>query len=658
MQSEVRGRRLPVGAEVLPRGGVNFRVWAPSRRRVEVVLGTEAGLDPGVAARHAEELKPEPDGYFSGTVAEAGPGTLYRYRLDGEDCLYPDPASRFQPGGPHGPSQVIDPAVFRWTDHAWRGIRLEGQVIYEMHVGTFTREGTLEAAWSQLPELAGTGITVVELMPVPEFPGTFGWGYDGVDLFAPTHLYGQPDDLRRFVDRAHTAGIGVILDVVYNHLGPDGNYLKQFSPDYFTDRYENDWGEAINFDGENSGPVREFFVANAGYWIDEFHMDGLRLDATQQMFDSSPEHVLAAISRHTREIAGDRSVLLVAENEPQRARLVRPMEEGGYGMDALWNDDYHHSARVAMTGHNEAYYSGYLGTPQELISAMKRGYLYQGQHYYWQKKRRGLPTHGLKPATFVVFIQNHDQIANSAFGLRCDRLTSPGLYRLMTALTLLAPGTPMLFQGEEFAASSPFLYFADHNPELAKLVDEGRGEFLFQFPSINTSAIQARLPKPSDPKTFEQCKLDLSEREKHAQAYALHRDLLRLRRDDPVFRSQGVAGLDGAVLGENAFVVRFFGEDGDDRLLLVNLGRDLRLSPVPEPLLAPPEGKSWEILWSSEDPLYGGHGTPDVEAEECWRILGEALVVMKPSTSVSRSLCTTYVGYQPSAIRQRLIADV
>ncbi|HSF42920.1 MAG TPA: alpha-amylase family glycosyl hydrolase, partial [Thermoanaerobaculia bacterium] len=316
-------------------GGVHFRVWAPRRRKVEVVFEGGPGL----------ELSAEGGGYFSGLAPEAGAGALYRYRLDDGDA-FPDPASRFQPQGPHGPSQVIDPSTFAWTDRGWPGITREGQVLYEMHVGTFTPEGTWEAASRELPELAELGITVLELMPVAEFPGEFGWGYDGVDLFAPYHLYGEPDDFRRFVDRAHAAGLGVILDVVYNHLGPDGNYLKQFSEGYFTDRYKNDWGEAINFDGEGSGAVREFFLANAGYWIAELHLDGLRLDATQDVKDASKDHILAAIARRAREAAGERPIYLVAENEPQETRLVRPPEEGGYGIDALWNDDYHHSAMV------------------------------------------------------------------------------------------------------------------------------------------------------------------------------------------------------------------------------------------------------------------------------------------------------------------------
>jgi len=626
-------RRLPVGAEPAPEGGVHFRVWAPRRTRVEVVL--EGGPGSGAGGQlQAVELTREPRGYFSGLVPAAGAGTLYRYRLDG-GCLCPDPASRFQPEGPHGPSQVVDPSAFPWTDQGWRGVGLAGQVIYEMHVGTFTREGTWEPASRELPELAAAGITVVELMPVAEFPGRFGWGYDGVDLFAPTHLYGEPDDFRRFVDRAHAVGLGVIVDVVYNHVGPDGNYLKQFSPDYFTDRYPNEWGEAVNFDGESSEHVRELFVANAGYWIDEYHLDGLRLDATQQIHDASPEHVLATIVRRVREAARGRSTLVVAENERQDVRLVSAPEQGGYGIDALWNDDFHHSATVALAGHGEAYYSNYLGTPQELVSAAKWGFLYQGQRYRWQRKRRGSPTFGLDPATFVTFIQNHDQIANSARGLRCHLLTSPGRYRAITALTLLAPGTPMLFQGQEFAASSPFLYFADHRPDLAKLVRRGRTEFLAQFPSIATPEMRAALADPADPATFERSKLDLAERERHAEAYALHRDLLRLRREDPTFSAQRPGGVDGAVLGPEALVLRFFGHAGDDRLLIVNLGHDLRLDPAPEPLLAPPEGRLWEIRWSSEALRYGGLGTPPVETDEGWQLRGQTAVVLAPGPGAS-----------------------
>ncbi|HEX8097027.1 MAG TPA: malto-oligosyltrehalose trehalohydrolase [Pyrinomonadaceae bacterium] len=626
MVSAKERRRLPVGAEVRPGGGVHFRVWAPRRRTVSVVIEDGRG---GVAA--SVELGREEGGYFSGFATTARAGSLYRYRLDGEEQLYPDPASRFQPEGVHGPSRVVDPAAFRWTDVDWRGAALKGQVVYEMHAGAFTREGTWEAARRELRELAQAGLTVIEMMPVTEFPGDFGWGYDGVDLFAPTRLYGEPDDLRRFVDEAHRAGLAVILDVVYNHLGPEGNYLKQFSEDYFTHRYRNEWGEAVNFDGPRSGPVREFFIANARYWVEEFHMDGLRLDATQQMFDSSDEHILAAVRREVRAGAGGRATIVVGENEPQDTRNVLPAERGGYGLDALWNDDFHHSALVALTGRSEAYYTDYRGAPQEFVSAAKYGFLYQGQRYRWQRTRRGTPTYGLAPQVFVNFLQNHDQVANSARGLRVHALTSPARLRAMTALLLLMPSTPMLFMGQEFGASAPFHYFADHSGELAEKVRRGRAEFLAQFRSIATRETRDRLPDPADPETFARCKLDFSERESHRETYDLHRDLLRLRREDSAFSAQEPRALDGAVLGPEAFVLRFFHGAGQDRLLVVNLGRDLNLNPAPEPLLAPPAGKVWTILWSSEDYRYGGTGTPPLETKNNWCIPGSATVALAPA---------------------------
>jgi maltooligosyltrehalose trehalohydrolase len=567
-------------------------------------------------------------------VEGVGPGVRYRFQLDGEEALLPDPASRYQPEGVHGPSEVVDPSQFEWSDRGWPGLEREGQVIYELHVGTFTREGTWEAAACRLASLAELGVTVIEMMPVAEFAGQFGWGYDGVDLFAPSHLYGKPDDLRRFIDSAHAVGIGVILDVVYNHLGPDGNTLPAFSPDYFSEKHQCEWGEAINFDGEGAGPVREFFVSNAGYWIDEYHFDGLRLDATQQIFDDSERNVMAELTRRVREAARGRHTLVVAENQPQHTQLVRPESQGGLGMDALWNDDFHHAVRVALTGKNEFYYMDYLGSPQELVSAAKRGFLYQGQRYLLSKKPQGTSTRGLPPSAFVNFIQNHDQVANSARGLRIQALTSPGRFRAISAYLLLAPGTPMLFQGQEFASSSPFYYFCDHHDKLAPLVSRGRGEFLSQFPSIAPEETRAYLADPCDRRTFEACKLNHSERDRppHQEIYELHRDLLRLRREDETFHEPRAGGVDGAVLGDEAFALRFFGrnDEQDDRLLIVNLGRDLRLAPAPEPLLAPPENASWRVLWSSEAPAYGGGGTPGLEDEQGLRLPGHTAVVLVP----------------------------
>jgi maltooligosyltrehalose trehalohydrolase len=623
-------RRFPVGAEVTT-GGVHFRVWAPIMKTVDVVF---AGGD-------AVPLVAEEAGYFSGFAPNARAGSQYKYRLDGgETC--PDPASRFQPGGPHGWSEVVDCSTFSWTDRNWRGVALPHQVIYEMHIGTFTQKGTFSSALAELPHLVETGVTVLEVMPVSEFPGRFGWGYDGVQWFAPAHIYGSPDDFRSFIDRAHSLGLGVILDVVYNHLGPDGNYLAKFAPQYFCEK-TTDWGRAINFDGDDSGPVREFCIANACYWIEEFHLDGLRLDATQDIHDGSQDHILRAMAREARKRTAPRDLIFVAENEPQQVKLVKSPDEGGYGLDALWNDDFHHSAMVALTGRNEAYYSDYLGTPQEFISSMKYGYLYQGQRYKWQKKRRGTPGLDIPPPAFVTFIQNHDQIANSGYGKRCHQLTSPGKFRAITALTLLAPGTPMLFQGQEFGASSPFLFFADQNAELNQKIREGRAEFLAQFPSLATPEMQSRFADPGDPATFERSKLDHSERTSHREIYDLHRDLLKLRRAEPVFQAQERRGLDGAVLSSQAFVLRFFGDPGggpgDDRLLLVNLGLDLHLNPAPEPLLAPPADSEWATLWSSENPKYGGIGMPSLDSPprdsgENWRIPGHAAVVLKPQSNV------------------------
>lgn len=625
-QQAVVCRRLPVGAEVQPGGGIHFRVWAPDKRSVSAVI--EDGRSEGMEI----DLTPEGNGYFSGKADETGNGTLYRYRLEGRENLYPDPASRFQPRGPHGPSQIIDPGSFEWTDVRWSGSSINGQVLYEMHIGTFTKEGTFEAAARELAELADLGITAIELMPVSEFPGKFGWGYDGVDLFAPYHIYGQPDDLRIFIDKAHSVGIGIILDVVYNHLGPDGNYLVQFSHDYFTDSYRTDWGQPVNFHGRNSGPVREFFLANAGYWIDEFHMDGLRIDATQNIYDVSPPscHIFTQIVENVKSAAHGRSTIVIGENEPQDSKLVRPLSQGGFGMDAIWNDDFHHSAMVALTGHNEAYYTDYIGKPQEFISAIKWGYLYQGQRYKWQKKKRGKPSLDIDPSAFVIFIQNHDQLANSGRGLRIHMASGPGNYRAMTALMLLAPATPMLFQGQEFAASSPFYYFADHKPEISRQTHNGRKKFLKQFISLATDGMQEMVKDPSDPALFERSKLELSERSRHSEIYAMHKDLLKLRREDPGFRAQRKGAVDGAVLGDEAFLLRFFSNKDEDRLLLVNLGRDLHLDPAPEPLLAPPSGLTWKVIFATTDPRYGGCGTPVPDTRANWRIPGHAAIALSP----------------------------
>ncbi|HEX3871916.1 MAG TPA: malto-oligosyltrehalose trehalohydrolase [Pirellulales bacterium] len=618
-------RRLPVGAEVQPDGGVHFRVWAPGRKRLTLVIESDPRRND---SNRAVPLEREDVGYFAVLVESASAGSRYRYRTDDDPNPYPDPASRFQPEGVHGPSQVVDPGTYKWRDDSWQGITLPGQVMYELHIGTFTPQGTWAAAAERLASLVEIGITVVEVMPVADFDGRFGWGYDGVDMFAPTRLYGTPDDFRRFVDHAHSLGLGVILDVVYNHFGPMGNYVGKFTDSYFSTTHGTDWGQAINFDGENCLGVREFFVANASYWVDEFHIDGLRLDAVQAIRDDSPEHILAAIARQVRSSARGRGTIVVAENEFQESRLVESPEVGGYGLDAAWNDDFHHAARVAMTGHNEYYYGDYQGTPQELISSITRGYLYQGQWNVRQQKFRGTPAWQLPAASFVVFTQNHDQVANSAHGLPAHALTSPGRSRAMTALLLLAPGTPLLFQGQEFASSKPFLFFADFEVSLAELVRKGRHEFLRQFRSLAGAQSHPELPDPCNLTTFDRCKLDWSQRETHVEAVALHKDLLAMRRKDPVFAGQRADRVHGAVLAAEAFLLRWLDDDGDDRLLLVNLGRDLAFRPPAEPLLAPPSGRDWQLLWSSENTKYGGSGTAQLDIRD-WYLPGHAAVLLR-----------------------------
>jgi maltooligosyltrehalose trehalohydrolase len=629
-KKEIRAvrRRYPIGAEVVGENRTLFRLWAPKAREVDLVLERRPNSE-----RTFHSLNPELGGYFSVAV-NVGAGTSYWFRVNGGERLYPDPASRFQPDGPHGPSCIVDARQFHWTDSQWPGSAvagLKGQVIYEMHIGTFTKEGTWRAAAEQLSELARIGITVVEMMPVADFPGKFGWGYDGVNLFAPSHLYGTPDDLRAFIDRAHSLGVAVILDVVYNHFGPDGNYLAAFSDDYLIRDKENEWGNAINFDGPNSEPVREFFITNGRYWIEEFHFDGFRFDATHAIRDRSTEYIIGAVGHAAREAAGSRSIILVAENDLQEAKMARPLSEGGDDLDGMWNDDFHHSAVVALTGRNEAYFADYVGVPQEFITAAKYGFLYQGQARSWREALRGTSTFGIAPEVFVCFTENHDQIANTGLGERLRFQTSPARYRAMTALLLLGPWTPLLFQGQEFGASSPFIFFADiGDTSVRDGIRKGRAEWLAPFLSLTEEEAWESLPSPDDPRVFASCKLNFSEREVNRELYKLHIDLLNLRREDSRFRQQSSGGIDGAVLGPTSFVLRYFSKQNDDRLLVVNFGESQVLHPASESLLAPPLDCRWETLWTSESARYGGTAIGTVATPERWVLSGESTVALIP----------------------------
>ncbi|MHB1169882.1 MAG: malto-oligosyltrehalose trehalohydrolase [Longimicrobiales bacterium] len=600
---------------VLHDDGVRFRVHATRARSVDLVLD-----DRTVAL---ERIDASTFGVF---VPQLRAGARYRYSLDGGEPL-PDPWSRWQPDGPHGASCVVEPG-FSWSDGEWQGVSDGKQFIYEMHIGTFTPERTWSAATKQLEQLAGLGITAIELMPVAEFPGDFGWGYDGVQLFAPFHGYGTPHDMRAFIDRAHALGMAVLLDVVYNHLGPDGNYMLQYVPEFLSQRHSTDWGECPDYDGPGAPIARAYVLQNVAYWIREFHIDGVRLDATQDVKDTSEPHILEEIVRVARDAAQGRRILITSENEPQDPVLLRARADGGYGMDALWNDDFHHSARVAATGRSEAYYTDYTGNAQELVSLATRGWLYRGQHYTWQGKRRGEYAPDIGPARLVAYLQNHDQVANSLRGERLPAIADHGIVRALTAYLLLGPSHVLLFQGQEYAAPQPFLYFADHEGRLGANVARGRAQFLQQFETI-AAAGDALSDDPRDQRTLERSTLDPSQRDEpmHERWLALHRDLIAIARNERALRRVP----EGAVLDSQAFVLRWDDEDASaSRLLIVNPGRMIERGSIAEPLIAPPAGHAWSVQWSSDDPRYGGPGVPDVETADGWRIPAHAAVLLRP----------------------------
>lgn len=579
-----------LGANVTSKG-TRFTVWAPASSRVDVII--EGRAAPYPLSRHA-------DGYFSAEIAGIRAGNQYRYRLDGGDPL-PDPCSRFQPKGVHGPSEVIDPGSFAWSDAEWHGIDLRGQVIYELHVGAFSQSGTFGGVLEQLETLRDLGITVIEVMPVSAFPGRWNWGYDGVALFAPSQNYGRPDDFRRLVDAAHRLGLAVILDVVYNHLGPDGNYLRQFSPEYFTDRHHTPWGEAINYDGADSRPVRDFVIANACMWIREYHIDGLRLDATDSIKDDSEPHLLQELTAAVRSAAGDRNVVVIAEDARNEARIIRPAGEGGYGLDGVWADDFHHALRVALTGARENYYAAYLGSPDEISRAITDGFVYQGERSPVSCEPRGTAITDELAASFVFNIQNHDQIGNRPFGDRLHHTIDHGRYLTASALLLFAPETPLIFMGQEFSASTPFLYFTDHHDELGRLVTEGRRREFAGFEAFSHERLRELIPDPQQEETFLRSRLDPDDRERHGGVYRWYRDLIAFRRADPVMAVQDRKQTSAESFGFSTFVVRRW-IDGQARLLIANLGHATTLP------LAVLGGSDWRILFDSNDPRYDGTG--------------------------------------------------
>jgi maltooligosyltrehalose trehalohydrolase len=584
-----------LGATVLERG-VWFRVWAPEAAIVSVVREGHEDFPMGKS----------PEGYFSATIEGCSAGDLYRFRVD-DRGLFPDPASRCQPQGVHGPSQVIDPAGFKWSDPNWSGIAREDLVLYELHIGTFTSTGTFQSAKAMLPALRDLGITAVELMPVADFAGAHNWGYDGVALFAPARCYGTPDDLRGFVDTAHRIGLAVFLDVVYNHFGPDGAYHSIFSPYYFSQNHRSPWGSSVNFDGPNSGPVRNFFVENALHWIHEYHFDGLRLDATHAIVDESREHIVASIASAIRASPAEapRRACIIAEDVGNLAHMVKPREDHGWGLDAVWSDDFHHQLRRALAGDRDGYFRDFDGSARSISETAKKGWFYSGQYATYFGRARGSDPTGLEYSSFVFFIQNHDQIGNRAFGDRLHHKISLPEYRAASVLLLVLPEIPLLFMGQEWAASTPFLYFTNHHPELGRLVTEGRKREFERFEAFADPQTRALIPDPQDAATFEASRLNWAEKAKepHASILRLYQALLGLRKSRPAFRSSGRSGgLHMNACRDDGLIVRREVPGQEAVLAVIQLrgegAIDFSLHPPVE------SGGPWELLLSTEDCLF------------------------------------------------------
>ena len=553
---------MPFGAQAGPGGTVRFRLWAPPHARVSIEL------DDGASVL---EMQAVGGGWHELVTGAAGPGTRYRFVLP-DGLRVPDPASRHQPDGVHGPSEVVDPSAFAWRDVDWKGRPWHEAVVYELHIGTFTPQGTFTAAIDKLDHLVALGVTAIEIMPVGDFPGKRNWGYDGVLPFAPAACYGRPEDLKALVEAAHARGLMVLLDVVYNHFGPEGAYIHAIAPQTFTDRWKTPWGQAINTDGPDSGPVREFFVHNALYWIEEFHFDGLRLDAVHAIFDDGPQHLLHELAERVRAATPGRHVHLVLENEENQASLLaRTADQRPSLYTAQWNDDVHHALHAAATGESDGYYSDYSGDTEKLGRALAEGFAFQGEVMAYRGHARGEPSAALPPVAFISFIQNHDQVGNRAFGERLTAIAPAAAAKAIAAVYLLLPQVPMLFMGEEWAASQPFLFFCDFGPDLAEAVRNGRRAEFARFPQFKDPATRERIPDPIAEATFRSSKLGWDElgREPHAAWLDWYREALAIRTREIVPRLPAIhSGGRYEVIGEGAVAVRWSLHNSDIALSL------------------------------------------------------------------------------------------
>lgn len=565
---------MPFGAQIQPDGRVRFRLWAPSVDSVELALATGSG-------ERRLPMKAEGDGWFSLTTDQAKAGSQYRYALP-NGMLVPDPASRYQAHDAHGPSTVIDPAAYRWEEPGFRGRPWEQTVLYELHVGAFTPQGTYLAAIDKLEHLASLGVTAVELMPLADFPGRRGWGYDGVLFYAPDSSYGTPDELKQLVDAIHACGMQAFLDVVYNHFGPDGNYLHTYAKPFFTDRHHTPWGAAINYDGKHARPVRDFMIHNALYWLEEFRFDGLRLDAVNAIVDSSGTDLLTELGKTVRERLPDRHIHLVLENDFNEARHLKRRKDGSpKTYTAQWNDDFHHVCHVLLTGESGGYYKDYPDAPGEmLVRALTEGFIYQGEpSAHRGGKNRGEPSGELPPTAFVSFLQNHDQVGNRALGERLSMLVEPRALRAMSSIHLLSPQIPMLWMGEEWGAKTPFHFFCEFHGGLADSVREGRLREFGSFPEFSAPEILARIPDPNAEQTFIASKLDWEALawEEHEDWLAHYGVLLKLRQNAIVPRLAGMsARAEGRCWNGRAITVAWELADGAILSVAANLGEEER----------------------------------------------------------------------------------
>jgi maltooligosyltrehalose trehalohydrolase len=582
---------LPPPGACVTRNGVSYRVWAPDHQRMRVSVKNARG-------EWMIEMDAREDGFFVAIDPAGEVGDRYLFEVDGR--LLPDPASRYQPEGVAGPSQVIAPVAYNWTASDWRRPLPSGRVIYELHVGTFTPEGTFSAAIEKLDFLADLGVNTIELMPLADFPGERNWGYDGVMIFAPARCYGTPDDLRALIDAAHLRGLAVVVDVVYNHIGPSGNVLPEYARGYFRSEKTNTWGKAFDY---RNPSVRHFFLQNACMWFDEYRVDGLRIDAVHAIDDDSPRHLVAEIA----EAAHARDAWIIAEDERNEANLIMPARQNGWGVDAVWSDDFHHTVRVSLTGQQESHFKSYTGSIDEWVKTLTQGWFYDGQFFPHWKRPRGTPAGHMPPERFVFCISNHDQVGNRPLGDRLHHGISPEAYRAVSMLLCLTPYTPMLFMGQEWGAGTPFTYFTDLPGDVGANMRKSRIEEFNQYGAHYDHETLARMPDPQDKATFSSAKLDWTEyiQPGHAETLSLYRECLRLRAREWIFQSPPRDRWSVSQIVDRLLCLRWHHHEGD-WLLLIGIAADGKIIPMEEPCMQNRPDHCWRLVLASNEPRVGG----------------------------------------------------